>query len=212
MKTKTPETIKFEEPDRNLIGTINKFFNNEGISPGKLFIVGTRRYLLVYEGILSNGWARHDFGYIVPRRLERGRTLDAFSKIELIVNEIIEAKVLNNNGNKRDFEDLTEKISLAQKLQLLRKWGLISQKTLGKLHKLKNVRNVLAHSWHIKNAVYGKDKTLKNNFPQFQEDIKEIWKKLVNVYNYLKPQNEELKEIIEKMNHLLNNKKNGTKK
>ena len=40
-------------------------------------------------------------------------------------------------------------------------WKIISDDTFQILMKLKNVRNILAHSWDFDNAVYGKNKTLE---------------------------------------------------
>ena len=105
-------------------------------------------------------------------------------------------------------DSLNVKIDLSQKIHILRdEWKLISDDTFQILSKLKNVRNVLAHSWDFGNAIYGKDKTLEINFPKFQQDLKEIWKRLIVVYENLQPQNElidnliaELKKTIEKKN------------
>jgi uncharacterized protein YutE (UPF0331/DUF86 family) len=210
MKTKqkhqTPDLMDFEEPKQELIFELNKIMIENKIWPQKIFIVGKKNYLLVYQNIISNGVNQEDFGTINPGHLKRGDILDSFSKIELIVNEIIEAKVLGENGQKQEFSDITNKIDLSQKIHLLKSWELIGEKTFSLLHKVRKVRNILAHSWHIKNAIYETDKTLETNFPKFQSDLKLIWKRLINVYDFVKPQNKELKKVLKKIKEVLEKK------
>lgn len=207
IEVKTPDLIEFKEPDGNLIKELDKIMFEKKIWPEKLFIVGKKNYLLVYQNITSHGMHVEEFGVIVPKHLKRGDILDSFSKIELIINEIIESIVLGDGGKKKKFGEITDKIDLSQKIHLLKSWNLISQKTFELLHKLKLVRNVLAHSWHIKNAVYGKDRTLETNFQKFQEDIKLVWIRLINVYDFVKPQNRELKRVLTEIKKILENQK-----
>lgn len=196
MKQQTPDLIDFEEPKQELIFELDKIMMEKRIHPQKMFIVGKKNYLLVYQGIISSGTCCEEFGVITPSRLKRGDILDSFSKIELIVNEIIEAKVLGEDGGKQEFSDITGKIDLSQKIHLLKSWELICQETFDMLHKTRRIRNVLAHSWHIKNAIYETDKTLETNFPKFQMDIKLIWKRLINVYDFVRSQNKELEKVL----------------
>jgi len=199
----TPDLIKFKEPSMELMHELSDFMTENRIRPSKLFIVGKTHHLLVYQNIINEGYSREDFGVVIPSRLERGDILDSFSKIELIVNEILEAKVLKEGDSNR-FSHLLEGITFAQKINLLNSWNLISEDTFQILHRLKSVRNVLAHSWHIENAIYGKNKTLKTNFSQFKEDIKKIWSRLINIYDFLKPQNKELKKILKQLKNIVN--------
>lgn len=167
--------------------------------PMKLFIVGKKRWLRVYWGHVNYGSNEKEFGDIVPKNLNRGEILDSFAKIEFIINEIIDTIIFQEKISNKSFllESLSNKVDLAQKIHILKNdWGIISQETYEMLHKLKSVRNVLAHSWDFGDAVYGEDQNLETNFPQFQQDIKEVWKRLVVVYEHIQPQNELMDFII----------------
>lgn len=207
-KTQTPDLREFKEPDEKLIYELNKLIMEKRIWPEKIFIVGKKKYFLVYQGITSNGMNAEEFGTIIPKHLKRGDILDSFSKIELIINEIFESEVLGKDGKRRSFSDIVEKIDLSQKVHLLKSWELISQETFYLLHKVRKVRNIIAHSWHIKNAIYEKDKTLETNFKQFQEDLKLIWSRLINVYDFLKPQNKQLENILKQIKKALEENEN----
>ena len=206
MTTKTPDLVEFEEPKEEFIFELRKIMLAEKIWPTKLFIVGKKRYLLVYQNITSEGNNAEDFGAIKPTHLKRGDILDSFSKIELIINEIIEAKILGEGQERQKFSELSEKIDLSQKIHLLKSWDLIGQETFELLHKMKMVRNSLAHSWHIKNIIYGKDQTLETNFAKFKDDLKLIWNRLINVYDSVRPQNEELKKVLEEIKKVIGEK------
>ncbi len=206
MENKTSDLVEFEEPRGELIFELRKIMLDHKIWPSKLFIVGKKRYLLVYQNITSEGNHVEDFGAIKPSHLKRGDVLDSFSKIELIVSEIIEAKIVGEGKEKQKFSELSEKIDLTQKIHLLKSWKLIGQETFELLHKMKAVRNLLAHSWHIKNVIYGKDKTLETNFLKFQNDLKLIWNRLINVYDSVRPQNKELEKTLTEIKKVISQK------
>jgi hypothetical protein len=207
--------LDLEEPkdiDETKLKELIELMDTHRIRPLKIFIVGKKQWLRVYGRSISHGLHREEFGEIVPRGLERGDILDSFTKIEFIINEIIQAVILKNDfSDKTQFLDsLNTKIDLAQKLHILKdEWGLIGDDTFQKLMKLKDVRNVLAHSWDFGNAVYGKDKTLETNFGQFKNDIKEVWKRLIVVYELIQPQNELMDNLINELKKVVEARKNG---
>lgn len=182
------------------------FMRENRIHPSKIFIVGKKQWLRVYGRTVNHGFHRDEFGAIIPDRLERGEILDSFAKLEFIINEIIQAVILENDLsiNGLRLESLNSKIDLNQKVRILREeWKIISDDTFQMLIKLKNVRNVLAHSWDFDNAAYGKDKTLETNFSQFQQDLKEVWKRLIVTYENVQPQNELMDKVMEDMKKVI---------
>ena len=68
---------------------------------------------------------------------------------------------------------------------------------------IKNIRNILAHSWEFDNATYGKNNTLETNFGQFQQDLKEVWKRLIITYENVQPQNELMDKVLEDMKQVI---------
>ena len=213
MKVKE-ETLDLGEPkdiDEAKLKELIDIMDNHRIRPLKIFIVGKKQWLRVYGGNVSHGFHMEEFGGVIPRKLDRGEILDSFSKIEFMINEIIQAVILKEDFSAKGswLDSLNNKIDLSQKIRILRdEWELISDETFQMLTKLKNVRNILAHSWDFGNAVYGKDKTLKTNFPQFCKDLKEIWKRLVVVYENLQPQNELMNKLILELKNNIEQRKN----
>ncbi|NCN98984.1 hypothetical protein COU62_02680 [Candidatus Pacearchaeota archaeon CG10_big_fil_rev_8_21_14_0_10_35_219] len=210
-------TLDIGEPkdiDEKKLKELIAIMDNHRIRPLKIFIVGKKQWLRVYGGNISHGLHREEFGEVIPRRLDRGEILDSFTKIEFMTNEIIQAIILKEDFSARGswLDSLNTKIDFSQKIHILRdEWKLISDDTFQMLNKLKNVRNVLAHSWDFGNAVYGKDKTLETNFPQFCKDLKEVWKRLVVVYENLQPQNELMDKLILELKKSVEQRKNENK-
>jgi len=196
--------------DESKLKKLIELMNIKQIRPLKIFIVGKKQWLRVYGKNVSYGMHKEDFGLVTPSTLDRGQILDAFSKLEFILNEIIQAVILKNDFSAKGqwLDDLNTRIDFAQKLHIIRdNWKLISDETYQMLNKLKNVRNVIAHRWIIDDAIYGKDKTLKTNFDQFKKDLKEVWKRLVVVYETLQPQDELMDKLIEELEKLIKEKK-----
>ena len=163
--------------DEEKLKKLINLMETKQIRPLKIFIVGKNQWLRVYGRNISHGVHREEFGIVVPSGFDRGQLLDAFSKLEFIINEIIQAVLLKNDFSVKGswLDSLNTKIDLAQKLHIIRdEWKLISDETYQMLNKLKNVRNVLAHSWIFEDAIYGKDKTLKTNFDQFKGSLEKI--------------------------------------
>ena len=103
-------------------------------------------------------------------------------------------------------ESLYSKMDLSQKIKILREeWKIISEDTYQMLLKLKNVRNVLAHSWDYADAVYGKDKSIATNYEQFQQDLKEVWKRLIITYENVQPQNKFMDKVLEDLKRVVKN-------
>ena len=192
--------------DEDKLNKLFIFMRENRVQPAKFFIIGKKQWLRVYGGKINHGLHRDEFGAIIPDRLERGEILDSFAKLEFIINEIIQAVILKNDLsiNGLRLESLNSKIDLNQKVRILREeWKIISNDTFQMLMKLKNVRNVLAHSWDFDNATYGKDKTLETNFEQFQQDLKEVWKRLIVTYENVQPQNDLMDNVLEDMKQVI---------
>lgn len=206
------KTLDIGEPkdiDEARLNELMGIMEKHKISPSNIFIIGKKRWLRVYEGTINYGYHKEEFGGIVPSRFDRGDIIDSFTKIEFIINEIIQAFIIKNDFSEKSLhlDSLNNKIDLVQKIHILRdEWKIISDDTFQLLNKLKNVRNVLAHNWDFGNAVYGTNKTLKSNFENFKKDLKEVWKRLIVVYENLQPQDELMDDIILRLNNIVENK------
>ncbi len=215
MKTKR-KTLDLGEPkdiNEEKLKELLDLMDKHRIRPLKIFIVGKKQWLRVYGSNISHGFHREEFGEVIPRNLDRGDILDAFTKIEFIINEIIQSVILEKDLSEKGswLDSINTKIDLSQKIHILREeWNLISDDTFQMLNKLKNVRNVLAHSWDFGNAIYGKDKTLETNFRQFQQDLKEVWKRLIVVYENVQPQDELMDKLIQELNKVIGRKNETT--
>ena len=79
-------------------------------------------------------------------------------------------------------DDLLAQTDFFSRLKLLRKWGILDNKTVETLNQAKQVRNGFAHVWGIDEVLY-KEKPIEQNFETFKKDTEEIWGKLVEVYS-----------------------------
>ena len=96
------------------------------------FLVTHNRWLRMYYGNLEISEQFKEYTLIRDLKLTRGAILDIFSKIEFIVNKILEAVLLGlYSPNSRMFEEMLESIDFFSRLKLLESWGLVNRKTDG---------------------------------------------------------------------------------
>ena len=136
MKVEMEEVIK-------LLNGIENFPENH-----RLFLITDKSYIRIYYGIITSSWTAEEFYEIRSLRLERGEILELFSKLEFIVNELIQLKILGANSDKgKNLDDILENVDLFSRIRLLNKWGIIDKSVNGKLMHVKQVRNGFAHAW-----------------------------------------------------------------
>jgi len=116
------------------------------------------------------------------RHLVRGDAIDFVSKLESLVREIIQAKILGLFSPKvQEFDDILKKVPFDGCIKLLIKWKVIEGDLKSKVEDLKNVRNHLAHSWSERDVLY-KNISLYDNIEEFRKDAKEVWLRLIEIY------------------------------
>jgi|SRR3989338_3712556 len=148
----------------------------------RLFIISEKEYLRITNRGINSSWHTDDFGIGETFRCEREHILDLFAKLEFFVNEIIRLKLLGwENPNHQMLEEILEYTDFFSRIKLLNNWGIIDKKLLGLLVETKQTRNGLAHKWSVDEVNY-KGVQLIKNFEKFKEDMKLIWKGLLECY------------------------------
>ncbi len=94
--------------------------------------------------------------------------------------------------------DLISAINFNRRVSMLKDWKIIDDELKKQLMALLEVRNGLAHKFSIGEINY-KDKRLINysdesNFVKFTNDLEEVWKKFLKIY-----ENEEMKIDFDKL-------------
>lgn len=152
----------------------------------QIFLVWKNSYTYANNGFIQQS---HSVGSLFTHlRNERGDILDAFSKLEFLLRELVRIKTMGEQfSHDSNLVDLVEKPNISNLLQLLKKWKVITNSQQGKSTKLFGVRNQLAHIFSLSEAKYD-DKPLvlvigKDNFKQFHLDIVDLWKTLVQIYS-----------------------------
>jgi hypothetical protein len=126
--------------------------------------------------------------FIRHLKAERGDIINFFSKLEFLVNELIQARILGLFSEKAyDFDLLLEHIDFSGRIALMKKWGIINNKEKNKITEIASVRNQLAHRWNEREVLYGKDSdgngiTIIKNIKKFREDAEQVWMNLINKY------------------------------
>jgi hypothetical protein len=158
----------------------------------KLLIITENEIIRVYKGMIEA--SSFDDKLAIPKNLkcERGDILDIFSKLEFIINELINLKVLGPNSEKSImFDNILESINFPTKLRLLKDWGIIDNRLIRLIEKTRRVRNALAHKWSIFEVRFN-NRPLRDTFEDFRNDMTSIWEQIIDIY-----QNEQEKIDIE---------------
>ncbi|MCP4647662.1 MAG: hypothetical protein GY852_08000 [bacterium] len=146
-------------------------------------MITEKMYVRIYRGKVAWKLLSEEFEFVRKLKCERGEILDLFSKMEFMVNELIQLRVLGANSDGAEkLDDLLAQVDFFSRLRVLRKWGVLENKTVEMVNQTKQVRNGFAHAWGTEEVSY-KEKPIGGNFEVFKKDMEEIWKALVDVYS-----------------------------
>ena len=149
----------------------------------RLFMITEKMYVRIYLGKVTWKLLLEEFEFVRKLRCERGEILDLFSKMEFMVNELIQLKMLGANSEEAEkLDDVLAYVDFFSRLRLLRKWGVLENKTVEMVNQTKQVRNGFAHAWGTEEVLY-KEKPIEENFENFKKDMEEIWGSLVGIYS-----------------------------
>lgn len=161
----------------------------------RLLWITETEIIRIYYGRCSTSVYAKDYGFTkdltyssIPGET-RGKVLALFSKLEFLVNELIQFKLLGFNApNGEKLDDLLAEVTFDRKIGLLKEWGFIDKELRGKIKKITDLRNDLAHEYDIRGVFYPHDKKqderfkLKKVFDKFKNDIEIVWKSLIALY------------------------------
>ena len=153
----------------------------------RLLILTPTQWLRVQNGKMEKHYEAIEFARI-NKLTNRGQILDFFSKLEGLVDEIIQATILGLFSPKvQEFDKILEKLSFSQSIDILIKWKVITGDLKGKITALRELRNDMAHSWSERDVTYKRDTnnnpiSLQDNINQFREDAKDVWCGLIDIY------------------------------
>ena len=107
----------------------------------RLLIITPSRWLRVHDGNL-NGQKEPLGEFFLERLLSRGDILDYFSKVESLVREIIQARVLGLFSKRvQQFGKNLQKLVFNGCIRLLEEWGMMGGSLKDKIDGLNGVRN-----------------------------------------------------------------------
>ena len=117
----------------------------------------------------------------------RGGILAFFSRLEGVVREIIQARILGlylSSTKAEEFDQLLQKVGFNGSLNLLVEWGVIKRNLKNKIDKINGIRNRLAHSWDERDVFYDRKAgiKLKDKIEEFREEAKEVWLELIRIH------------------------------
>jgi hypothetical protein len=156
----------------------------------RILIITPRHWLRVYNRHMEDHMQQTGELLILERlsQGQRGDILDYFSKVESLIKEIIQARLLGLfSENAEDFDQILQRVGFNNCLILLEDWGVIRGNLKKKIERLKKVRNQFAHSWNEYDVYYKKDAKKKpirlaDNLAVFGQDAKEVWLQLIKIY------------------------------
>lgn len=140
---------------------------------------------------------------------DRGRILEGFNKIELLINELFVVVLggFKDVRNQTIIRALLERMSLADKIALLRAEGVITKDLKHLLWNLKDFRNLVAHELVLRKLTYRNLSVIDDNiegfddkmigFAKIGEDYSLAWGQLIGVYTtHQKPVLEYVETLI----------------
>lgn len=137
-----------------------QFKNNDAFDNIRLLFITEKEFVWFYYGSSSEECVSEDFCFIKNlREVNRGKILDLFARLEIVINELIQLHLLGQNAEQaKELDKLLECTNLWTRARLLEKWKVIDHELFDKIIKVNEVRNKLAHVWDEKTEVmYYKD-------------------------------------------------------
>jgi hypothetical protein len=156
----------------------------------RLLIITPNKWLRIYHGDMRLHYEIREFGSIEQLGTGhdmRGGILAFFSRLEGVVREIIQARILGlylSSAKAEEFDQLLQKVGFNGSLNLLVEWGVIKRSLKNKIDKINGIRNRLAHSWDERDVFYDRKAgiKLKDKIEEFREEAKEVWLELIRIH------------------------------
>ena len=172
--------MSLDESIERLWGLVNEKIDQ--IPNLRIFLITEHQWLRVYKGHVEKPIQFEELTFIRNLKPERGAIINFFSKLEFLVNELIETKMLGLFSEKAyDFDLLLEYIDFSRRVMLLKKLGMINNNEAEKIGAIANVRNQLAHRWSEKEVSYGNG-SISDNIQKFRDDTEKVWMNLISKY------------------------------
>lgn len=181
--------------------------------PGlRVFVIGEKHFLRVIDGRYSWSDYSEEYGYADFSKLDRGKILAAFAKMEFLVNECINLHLLGSNSPKIEhLAYVVRKLPFRQRIEAMKEYGLIGASLEKKLKKLSQARNFLAHEWDEKHAEFdGAPIKEREVFEKFRSHIMSAFEKLVKKYKELQEETDYKSHLVDLIEYV--RKENEAKK
>jgi len=184
------------------IALVHDLVRNSKLPDLRLFLITRNQWLRVYKGNINAQREFLELAFIRKLKADRGQILNFFAKLEFLVNELIQAKLLGLLSEKAyDFDELLQKINFMVKVDLLKRWHVIDGNLNKHINKIQRLRNQFAHSWSEHDIFYsgrdGKLLPITRNIEVFKKDAEEVWVRLIDIYT--KEENKNIGILIFKL-------------
>ncbi|HEX5186568.1 MAG TPA: hypothetical protein VFV86_06725, partial [Nitrososphaeraceae archaeon] len=171
------------------------------------FFVTRDEYLRIYKGKFSKNVEivkNATINGII--KVDRGKILDVFAKIEFLVNHLIIVQIVGFLSDKVLLvDDLLANVDLINRIKMLHNWKILDDSDKNRIIQLKNVRDGLAHRWDKSEIMYnGISLTKSKNFKKFKQDLIYVWNMLFD--KYIQEEEKNIDEIVSKLKTLTENK------
>lgn len=152
-----------------------------------LFLVFDKKTTRIAYGKVFDETTTKTHAFVEDLELERGKILEAFSRLEFIINEMLKCELLgapttDTDWSKRKFFDnIMNHVDLYSRINWLCERMNLRGKLREKLHNLRKLRNGYAHTWREQEIQY-ENKPIKSCFTDFKRDFRKVWRSLFDVY------------------------------
>jgi len=147
----------------------------------RLFIPTEKKFHFYDKGTLSATFTQH--GLMSEIKQDRGSILDAFSKFEFVIFEMLRFTVVGFEPTDA-IEEVNNALSFRQRINVLTKLKILDKKLGAKIHNITDVRNSLAHKFKVNETIWNNERLFeKNNFDNFKQELQKTWNELIAEYN-----------------------------
>jgi hypothetical protein len=169
---------------------IRSNWKNKRLLDMRLLIITPSQWLRVYNGHMKLHHEIIGFGSI--ERLGtthevRGDILSFFSRLEGLVREMIQARILGLflfSKKAEEFDQVLQKSGFNNAISLLVEWDVIKGSLKKKINDLNGIRNRLAHGWDEQDVYYDRKAGIRllDKIVDFREEAKKVWLELINIH------------------------------
>jgi len=146
----------------------------------ELFLPTEKNFIYIHNGSIIGSFS--EFGLMSEIKEERGSILEAITKFEFIISEMIRITDVGIEPTK-PISEVNKTLNFNQRIIILTIVKKLDKELVKNIRSIMDVRNSLAHKL-LANETIWKNKPIfeTNNFKDFKDNLQKTWDELISEY------------------------------